>query len=87
MAEKLSEELIAAVTVAIKDRAKHSSDTAAQSGMTHDGGASSLLAQLSAWHYGLGQKVPDEWKSYQIAFERAQDPEWEQYKRLKAKFE
>ncbi len=56
---------------------------AAHNGEKHDGGASGLRTDLKFWNEVLNLDVPNRFKKYESQL----DPEYEDYKRLKAKFE
>ena len=64
--------------------AAHSKREAAGfNGDHHDGGASRLEMQVEFYEMGEAGIMPKEWEQY----EKTLDPEWNEYQRLKYKFE
>jgi hypothetical protein len=60
---------------------------AAYNGNMTDGGADVLEAQVRFYRYGRNGVVPPEWQKYADQVRKEADPEYEQYKKLKMKFE
>jgi hypothetical protein len=60
---------------------------AGYSGSHHDGGSSDLLRSIEAYVHGWFKVLPREWARIQLRLRHQQDPEWEEYQRLKKKFE
>ena len=58
-------------------------ESAGFNGSHHDGGASVLEMQVEFYTLGQQGKIPHTWKKFEQEF----DPEWEEYQRLKNKFE
>jgi hypothetical protein len=67
-------------------RAGNIANAAGQNGRADDGGARSLVLQCEAFEAGLGMKVPQNWKEEAAEMKRLDDPEYQEYKRLKKKF-
>lgn len=63
--------------------AKKSREDAGYSGRMDDGGASRLEDQVKFYNYGRNGATPPEWEHY----EKQLDPEFQEYQRLKKKFD
>ena len=72
-----------------KIRAKADSDRldAGMGGHHHDGGASALIRQVEMFEDGMNGIVPQTWIEYAKEIRNEADPEWDDFQRLKAKFE
>lgn len=51
-----------------------------------DRGASILRTQIEFYEHGMNGTIPPQWKEFQKELDNQLDPEYETYKRLKAKF-
>ncbi len=56
------------------------------SGAMNDGGAQYLEDQVTAYEAALEGKVPPAWEKYYKEWSQTQDPEYEEFLRLQAKF-
>jgi hypothetical protein len=70
------------IKLVLKD-AHSKRENAGYSGAHHDGGASLIEAQVKFYNYGRAGQIPPEWKS----LESHLDPEYQDYMRLKKKFD
>ncbi len=77
------EDLISAMYRKAEDM-KHS---AGMNGEWHDGGASSLISEIEAFKCGMTGQVPNDWLEVASQMKNQADPDWEQYQKLKTKFE
>ena len=71
----------------LHDEAALKAHNAGQSGERHDGGASKMLGELSAFIHGWNRDIPPEWKPTFKQIVASEDPEWDEYQRLRRKFE
>lgn len=71
----------------VEAEARRLRDIAAYSGAMNDGGASIILTQLKFYKYGRDYVIPPEWNDLVKQYERENDPEYQDYLRLKEKFE
>lgn len=66
-------------------------EAAGYNGSFHDGGASVVEEKVQAFKAGMELRIPEFWSAqYAETYDRylkVQDPEWQNYQRLKAKFE
>lgn len=51
-----------------------------------DRGARELRKRLDYWLMGIAQGIPREFKQYEEEYKNQQDPEYQEYLRLKEKF-
>jgi hypothetical protein len=56
------------------------------SGSWSDGGASEIRSQVDYYRYGMSGVMPPDWQKFADQVSAMSDPEYETYKRLKAKF-
>ena len=56
-------------------------------GSMSDNGASYLFDQVKFYRYGMLLTVPQEWERYSEEAEKIADPEYQEYMRLKRKFD
>lgn len=70
------------IDLVLKDANRKEKD-AVYAGERSDGGASRLREQVKFYNYGRKNEVPIEWRDY----EKQLDEEYEEYLRLKNKFE
>ena len=68
------------------DKAKVLEDNAGYSGAHHDGGARELRNQVEIYISGQYNEMPEKWERYAKEFETKNDPEYQDYLRLKKKF-
>jgi hypothetical protein len=68
-----------------KDAAERENN-AAHGGEHGDRGASRLREEIRFYREGMSGSVPSNWTVYYEKAKAMQDPEWEEYKRLKLKF-
>lgn len=61
-------------------------EAAGYNGEHSDGGASILRMQIEFYEHGMNGTIPKEWSQYVQEIKKQTDPEYETYKRLKAKF-
>lgn len=61
-------------------------EAAGMDGRWDDGGANRIREQVEYYRYGMSAVVPPDWQKYANQAEAMSDPEYETYKRLKAKF-
>lgn len=59
---------------------------AGMDGRWDDGGARTLQTQIEYYRYGMSGTIPPDWMKYVEEAKAKADPEYETYKRLKAKF-
>jgi len=71
----------------IRIDAEKKRDNAAQGGEYGDGGASALEDQILIYKCGLSGKFPSKWEKYRKEYENSIDPEYQEYLKLKEKFE
>jgi hypothetical protein len=71
------------VIVAVKKHADDLERDAAHGGERHDRGARKLREQVECYIAGMEGVLPRFWDQYLVQ----SDPEWEEYKRLRVKFE
>lgn len=57
------------------------------SGRWDDGGAECLLDQIKFFNYGRSGTIPHEWEKYRVQAQKEADGEYQDYLRLKDKFE
>lgn len=82
-----SVELIMRALLLYKRQAADAETNAAHAGLTHDNGAREMRDKAEAYWKGLSREVPD-WLEPEIAKARLEeDPEYQEYRRLKQKFE
>lgn len=67
--------------------AHNARESAGYGGRWDDGGASVLEAQVQFYRYGQQGIVPPEWQKHADQARKEADPEYEQYMRLRTKFE
>ncbi len=60
---------------------------AGMGGHHHDGGASEMERGVEIFRCGMEGVVPQTWIEYAKEMKNAADPEWDEFQRLKAKFE
>lgn len=53
----------------------------------HSRTADDIQEQISVYEAGMAGKIPDVWKLYHADFVKLNDPEYNEYLRLKEKFE
>lgn len=79
--------LIARALLLYKRQAADAETSAAHAGLTHDNGAREMRDKAEAYWKGVNREVPD-WLEPEIAKARLEeDPEYQEYRRLKQKFE
>lgn len=61
-------------------------EAAGMDGRWDDGGADRVREQVDYYRCGLDRVIPVDWQKYANQIEAAEDPEYETYQRLKAKF-
>lgn len=84
---KISEVDINAVTKKVRASADSRRLDAGMGGHHHDGGASAMIREVEMFEDGMNGIVPQTWIEYAKEIRNEADPEWEEFKRLKAKFE
>lgn len=62
-------------------------ESAGHQGCQHDGGASKLEMQVTFYKYGRNNELPKEWEEFAIQLTKQNDSEYDEYLRLKNKFE
>lgn len=66
-------------------------EDAGYGGHHHDGGAAALLAQVETFRAGLSNQIPviweTRWNEFVREYKKKIDPEYNEYQRLKLKFE
>lgn len=62
-------------------------ESAGYNGSWDDGGASRLRDEVKFYRYGQSKSIPKEWKKHVKEFSQEIDPEYDEYLRLKEKFE
>lgn len=67
--------------------AHNARESAGYGGEWGDRGASVMEAQVQFYRYGQQGVVPPEWQKHAEQARKEADPEYEQYQRLKSKFE
>lgn len=83
----LDAHMISAIERAVREDVQARKDSSARGGGRDDDGASRDLDMLAAWLDGLHMRVPAQLNRIYKRFVRAQDPEFKEYQRLKARFE
>ena len=71
----------------ILKKADNVQESAGYNGSWDDGGAARLREEVKFYRYGLLGEIPEEWKKHIVEYRRENDPEYDEYKRLKEKFE
>lgn len=71
----------------VEQAAAEMRDTAACNGEWNDGGAGKLLELVKFYNYGRKAVIPPEWEEYEQEYKNKHDPEFQEYLRLKQKFE
>lgn len=61
-------------------------ENAAFGGESHDGGAAVLRDGVNMFRLGMNRRLPAAWLPFAEQIKQEQDPEWENYLRLKKKF-
>lgn len=84
--EKLSKERIDKTCQLALADADTREENAGYSGAMNDGGASVIRSYVEIWKAGLSEQIPKALKNYYDEIVCEEDPEWKEYKRLKAKF-
>lgn len=84
---KISEVDINAVMKKIRAKADSDRLDAGMGGYHHDGGASELIRQVEMFEDGMNGVVPQTWIEYAKEVRNQADPEWEEFQRLRNKFE
>jgi len=84
---KISEVDINAVTEKVRARADSKRLDAGFGGQSHDGGASAMIREVQMFEDGMNGIVPQTWIEYAKEIRNEADPEWEEFKRLRNKFE
>ncbi|KKM70268.1 hypothetical protein LCGC14_1442400 [marine sediment metagenome] len=84
---KISEVDIKAVMKKIRAKADSDRLDAGMSGQWHDGGASALIREVEMFEDGMNGVVPQTWIEYAKEIRNEADPEWEEFQRLKNKFQ
>jgi hypothetical protein len=72
---------------AMEARAKSLADSAGFSGSWGDNGAGHLRERVECWRAGLENRVPDALEDEFDEYSKTQDPEYNEFLRLKNKFE
>ena len=84
---RISEVDINIVLKKILDAAEVKRIAAGMDGAWNDGGASELVNQVEIFKCGMEGTVPQRWIEYAKEVRDEADPKWEEYLRLKDKFE
>lgn len=84
---KISEVDIEAVLKKILAHADSKRLDAGMGGHHHDGGASAMIREIQMFEDGMNGIVPQTWIEYAKEIRNEADPEWDDFQRLKAKFE
>ncbi len=72
---------------AMYKKAETMKHNAGMNGAWNDGGASALVEQIEAFKCGMTGQVPNGWLEVANQMKNEDDPDWEQYQKLKTKFE
>lgn len=78
---------LAEIIAAVLAHASELEMNAGYSDARHDGGAGELRAMVEAYRCGMNRRLPAGWEVYAEQMRQKRDPEWEEYQRLKSKFE
>ena len=78
---------IEAVIKRILDAAEKKRLDAGMDGAWHDGGASEMERRVEIFRCGMKGIIPQIWIEYAKDVRNEDDPKWEEYLRLKRKFE
>lgn len=70
----------------VRSIAQGNRDSAGYNGEWGDRGASNMEDKLNFWLDGLAGRIPKEYQQYADAMTIENDPEYQEFKRLKAKF-
>ena len=84
---EITDELFNQVASLILEEATQLADDAAKGGYSHDGGASELRTKICLIQEIRDDNIPDLLIPYIRKIARERDPEWQDYLRLKEKFE
>ena len=71
----------------VEDWAKRAEDTAGYSGAMNDGGARAMRESFSMYKQGFNKILPVKYKALLEEDAKHRDPEYQEYLRLKKKFE
>jgi len=75
-----------ALSSRMRIKASNVIQAAAHNGQWTDGGGGALEAQCDAFEAGLSLTCPKDWKKEYEEMMKAEDPDYQEYKRLKKKF-
>lgn len=84
--DKMNDVLLAKITAKISSDAKSAKDDAAWGGRMDDGGSRSMLSSLKKYTDGYYKRIPDSWGDYVKQIKKEDDPEYQDFLRLKKKF-
>ncbi len=84
---KISEVDIEVVLNRILSAAEKKRLDAGMGGAYHDGGASEMERQVEIFRCGMEGVIPQMWIGYAKEVKNAADPEWEEFQRLRNKFQ
>lgn len=83
----MTEEMMTDLMTMLENQAKALADDAGYGGRMDDGGSGLLRLQMKFFEYGFDRQIPTEWEDLVGDIQNQNDPEWEEYQRLKARFE
>ena len=84
---KISEVNIDALLKKLLDKAAANRLDAGMGGEWGDGGASDLEEQVEIFKCGMAREIPENWIEEAKKSKNEADPEWDEFQRLKGKFE
>jgi hypothetical protein len=85
MPDLLDHELEAVMSLVVQE-ANRLEENAGFGGEYHDGGAGVLRDGVNMYRLGMARRLPAGWVPFVKQMRDEQDPEFEEYQRLKAKF-
>jgi len=81
-----SDDFIAKLATAVQAEANTKRENAGYSGSWNDGGAGALESVLNSWLVGLKREIPEMFREIAEEMVKQQDPEYQDWLRLNAKF-
>lgn len=84
---RYNDEYINKLVAKVKEDAESKKMSAGMNGAHHDGGHRVMMDKVDAFLSGRAGGIPEEWLNYARELDKELDPEYEEYMRLKKKFE
>lgn len=82
----MTEQELRNVAAVVRRKGGELRHSAGMNGRMDDGGGGALIAQVDAFEAGLAKRLPSGWERYAEQAKAEADPEYAEFRRLRAKF-